>query len=363
MKSRSNENEVVQRNPEMDAGNFQSKTPPELNLGATTESGPIQAYMESTLDGKAAQISKDLSLAVTPDDPHGLYADAGKVTESNEKLKGVGAAIRLQETGETATAQGESNSKTLHKVLPINLMNRTGGEDMDLYADCGRSNSMITGSLDRAANYTGLDGKDRQSQSGDPAAMKLEIFNHVFTTLTTDAKYKDDPRIQRVVKTFYKYKQDAADYQDKIASEPDERKHGRLRKMQEVSWRKMLETYDRLPTKTKTEFDKQLGINAFANPDIGEGYTISSGGNYHHGMKDQTWNFHWAGVVMKSSNGKDNVTLENYAVGDWDAQNSDWAFAMYGSAEEGGQTFHEKMNATKGFGRRPTSMAIGRRQR
>lgn len=360
MKSRSNENEIVQRSPEMEAENFQSKTPPALSLGASTE-GPIQAYMESTLNGSAAQISKDLSLAVTPDDPHGLYAESGKVEESNAKLEGVGAAIRLQETGETAQAEGQNQSKTLHKVLPINLMNRTGGDDMQLYADCGRSNSMITGSLDRAANYTGLDGKEKQSASGDPAKMKLEIFRHVFETLKNDPEYAEDARLQRVVKMFYKYQQDAYDYTDKIANEPDERKHGRLKKMQEVSWRKMLETYDRLPTKTKTKFDQELGINAYANPDIGEGYTISSGGNYHHGMKDQTWNFHWAGVVMKSSDGKDNVTLENYAVGDWNAQNADWAYAMYGSAEEGGQTFHDKMNATKGFGRRPTTMAIGKR--
>ena len=358
MRSRSNENEIVQRTSEMNAG--QSKRAPELSLGASSEA-PMQRYQEATLDGQNAQVAKDLSLATTPDDGHGLYASAGKVEESNAKLQGVGAAIRLQETGETAQVQGPNSSKTLNKVLPINIMNRTGGDDMQLYADCGRSNSMITGSLDRAANYTSLDGQEKQSASGDPAKMKLEIFRQAFDFLKNDPEHAEDARTQRVVQTFYRYEQKAKESKAALDAETDERKKGRHSKMLEVNWRKMLESYDRLPPKVKEACDKKMGINAYANPDIGEGYTVSSGGNYHHGMKDQTWNFHWAGVVMKSSDGKDNVTLENYAVGDWDAQNSDWSFNMYGSAEEGGQTFHEKMDATKGFGRRPTTMAIGRR--
>ena len=72
-------------------------------------------------------------------------------------------------------------------------------------------------------------------------------------------------------------------------------------------------------------------------------------------QSEMTWNFHWAGVVMKD--GGDNISLENYAImfkstGDpkKDAENRekaynwvnrDWVFQMYGT-EKKGQTFHEQ---------------------
>lgn len=375
MRSLSSNRDPVQRTSAMNESELPSKTPPEFNL-ATSEAesevaerepepmvsdGPIQAYMESTLNGAAAQVSSDLSLATVPEDSHGLYAASGMVNESNEKLEAVGAKIRLQETGETGEVEAEGKKKTLNKVLPMNMFNGTSGEDMQLYADCGRSNSMVTGSLDRKANYTDLKGKEKQSKSGDPAAMKLEIFRHVFDTLKNDPEYAENASLQRVVTTFYKYEKQSYDLQDEIAAATDERTEAKLKKKQSLYWQRMLEAYDRIPGRTRKKFDEELGINDFANPDVGEGYTISSGGNYHANMKDQTWNFHWGGVVMKSNNGKDNVTLENYAVGDWDAQNNDWAYAMYGVGSEGKQSFHSKMNATKGFGKRPTTMAIGKR--
>jgi|GEM_PF-3452100 len=375
MRSHSSNRDLLQRTSAMNESDLPSKTPPEFSLATsdsesevvqrqtepTRSNGPIQAYMESTLNGAPAQVSEDLSLATIPEDPHGLYAEASKVAESNAKLEAVGAKIRLQETGESGEVQAEGKKKSLSKVLPMNMFNNTSGEDMQLYADCGRSNSMITGSLDRKANYTNLKGEKTQSKSGDPAAMKLEIFRHVFETLKNDPEYAENAGIQRVVSTFYKYEQQAYDLSDEIAAAADERTAAKLKKKQSLMWRRMLEAYDRIPGRTRKKFDEQIGINDFANPDVGEGYAISSGGNYHANMKDQTWNFHWGGVVMKSNNGKDNVTLENFAVGDWDAQNNDWAFSMYGVGSEGKQSFHAKMNATKGFGKRPTTMAIGKR--
>ena len=87
----------------------------------------------------------------------------------------------------------------------------------------------------------------------------------------------------------------------------------------------------------REDFDKTVGINRWASPEVGEGYTISSGGASEPGKR--TWNFHWAGVVMKG--GDDTVTLENYAVGDASVQNQEWVYQMYGSAKDKGQTFHE----------------------
>ncbi len=67
---------------------------------------------------------------------------------------------------------------------------------------------------------------------------------------------------------------------------------------------------------------------------------------------------------MKSDNGRDTVTLENYAIrGQPDAINTRWIFSMYGSpyaAEEDprkrGRTFHEEHRATETHGLTPTTI-------
>jgi hypothetical protein len=68
--------------------------------------------------------------------------------------------------------------------------------------------------------------------------------------------------------------------------------------------------------------------------------------------KGMTWNFHWAGVVMKD--GDNNVTLENYAVAldgpdGYAYVDRAWAFQMYGTKKVG-QTFHEGHLASRTHG-------------
>ncbi len=102
-------------------------------------------------------------------------------------------------------------------------------------------------------------------------------------------------------------------------------------------------------------FDKKSGTNRHANPDVGDAYTISSGGADKPGTS--TWNFHWAGVIFKSTTGSDNITMENYAGN----QNTEWRLQMYGVPTQGdarnGQTFHEKHYDTNQHGELPTTMS------
>lgn len=102
-------------------------------------------------------------------------------------------------------------------------------------------------------------------------------------------------------------------------------------------------------------FDKKAGINRHANPDVGDAYTISSGGPDKPGTS--TWNFHWAGVIFKSTTGSDNITMENYAGNATD----EWRLQMYGVPSDAdprtGQTFHEKHYQTNQHGEQPTTMS------
>jgi hypothetical protein len=79
----------------------------------------------------------------------------------------------------------------------------------------------------------------------------------------------------------------------------------------------------------------------------------------------KTWNFHWAGVVLKD--GADNVTLENFAVTDTYAKSKgvpqgafidrDWNFDMYGTVDKS-QTFHKEHLDSNTHGNTATSMVV-----
>ncbi len=104
-------------------------------------------------------------------------------------------------------------------------------------------------------------------------------------------------------------------------------------------------------------FDEKVGINRHANPGVGDAYTISSGGDSANPNKS-TWNFHWAGVIFKSTTGSDNITMENYA----GSLDSDWVLQMYGLPTAGnrrmGQTFQEQhRDVHEQHGKTPTTMS------
>ena len=109
--------------------------------------------------------------------------------------------------------------------------------------------------------------------------------------------------------------------------------------------------YWKLGSKGRRAFDFYAGINVAADPEIGGGYTMATEYDMpgFRDMGPMTWNFHWAGVVMKD--GDDNITLENYAVSygtspdpvenrrlqekAYNEVNRDWVFQMYGTRKKG----------------------------
>jgi hypothetical protein len=116
------------------------------------------------------------------------------------------------------------------------------------------------------------------------------------------------------------------------------------------------------------KFDKEAGINFYANPEVGESYSMATEGDMP-GFKEypgvSPWNYHWAGVVMKD--GSDNITLENYAVtkayaaskgvAQRDFIDRAWSFGMYGTTDKS-QTFHQKHLDSHTHGTHATSIAV-----
>jgi hypothetical protein len=133
------------------------------------------------------------------------------------------------------------------------------------------------------------------------------------------------------------------------------------------------EKYATMPGDKKDEVAARLGVNQFAAPKVGDAFaTFSTGAkrdedgkpnaggavtDFESGEKIKAkWGQHWGGVVAKSGDGADYVTLENYDRQAEDAGNAAAGkvaaegrafFGMYGS--EVGTTWHDAMKGSKEF--------------
>jgi hypothetical protein len=293
-----------------------------------TEVPPDKQRPDEWPVGKLARVSDDGTMVVRQDSQYGshkLYATRPRIKASNDTLKSSGSVVRLKETGEAMTGNPPELNKPgvigkcmdLVSVEPENVATSTSGTTMEIWADCGRCARDVMGigggggkNYDKVtATYT-ADGKVVKTDASSPKAMADEIMAE---TLGKDAWF------------------------GKAAA----------------GWQK----YKAMTSAERDQFDREHGINKYVSPDVGEGYTMATGGTPYPGKR--TWNFHWAGVVM--SNGSDHVTLENYAVGFAEAKNTDWDFQMYGPASKAGQTFHEQHKESKQHGDMPTTMGVGPR--
>jgi len=242
----------------------------------------------------------------------------------------------------------------------------TSGQSMKMWPDCGRAAHTVSGMDggsgsgrgDSRAIYTDKKGNEIKSKEWSESIARSEIMFHHFSKELTDKGLRD-----KIMKAYKEYKawMEAA---NKAYAKNDE---AAMKKAQAQAslWAEQLNEYSRsvysaLEDDKKIEFEKKVGINRFADPQLGEAYNIQTGGDAKPDAPNgMTWNFHWAGVIMKASG--DNMTLEGYADGT-DIQNSDWVMQVYGVGnDKPGQTFHEQhRDVHKQHGENPTTMRTGK---
>ena len=311
--------------------------------------------------------SDDHTLATKDAYPnHQLYAKPGKAAIATAALTQRGSGIRLVETANTKSfGMGKgAGHVTLHEIEAVNTVNNTRGASMTLWADCGRSAGVVVGSTKRRAIYE-RGGVAKRTTVNQPVKMRIIIMRG---WLSDEAKRRraldpSDAAIVQIEKAL-------------AAGRKLERRARAIRKKMETAtgtkydklsdeWSSVIDEaaeayfayYNALGKGEREAIDMALKINRYASPSVGEGYTIATGGDAIAGQEDNTWNFHWAGVVLTSDDGKDKVVLENYSVGKWNVANDRWTFEMYGT-EKKGQSFHERHFKSDLHGETPTSMTI-----
>ena len=313
----------------------------------------VQRYVTKQLGGEHCRVSENGNSVVMGEEGYSqkLYATDALIVDANKKLSQAGETgsyIRLVKTGDDLkvgdknvflvkpvfTPQTDSNNDALEDA------NKGKDEDdtMSLWADCGRSSRVVMGSHGDAAPHATYKKDGKQKDTGaayNPAQYSNQIY------LDTMPGFLKHPEHKQFLKAGVHYS--GTDKEDIIT--PNDADQAR-------------EQYWELGEEGRRRFDHVVGINTGANPEVGGGYTMNTEYNMP-GFKEKarnTWNFHWAGVVMKD--GSDNITLENYADGNgYDSVNMDWNFQMYGTVKKG-QTFQEEHLASNTHGSRASTFAV-----
>jgi hypothetical protein len=330
---------------------------------ATTRA--LQRYALKKYTKTTWRQADDLSMATRDGYPnHQLWAKPGKVAKSNAALQAVKSDIELVETAKEDKFWNDDKSVVvkLRKVEAKNKVNGTQGDSMLLYADCGRSASVVVGSLNRQAVYS--DEGARAVAAGSPDEMKAQIMktwlpkerarqktagNKANVKAIDDSLKQGKKREAELPPIAKRWQKATTDVMKKaIAAEYS----AKLAEIGEA----YLAYFNSRSGAERRRIAKELGINRYARPAVGQGYTTSSGGAAVPGAAS-TWNFHWSGVVMQSDDGNDNVVIENYSVSDWDKENKNWTFETYGLRKLS-QTFHSQHKDTDQHGQAPTTMVI-----
>ena len=112
--------------------------------------------------------------------------------------------------------------------------------------------------------------------------------------------------------------------------------------------------YANLSPAERDAFDREHGINKYAQPRVGQGQTIGTEYDmpgYHDIPGVRTWNFHYAATVLTS--GDDHVTLESAR--NWAP--TAWIFYLYGPHRKA-QSFHEEHGAMQSHGTHYTTFVV-----
>jgi hypothetical protein len=263
----------------------------------------------------------------------GLIASAGETLSAKQaglRLKDGGAGLTVEVPGNTEQRQEReksgkaSESKQLSR-LEVEQVADPGSKEF--FGDCGRLAREMMGPTGKDAPASVVCQPGGVPQVINPGISKKAAKEQVALMLFLDRKMRETPGYDKL---------------------PEEEK----RKIAEAA----KQEYSKLSETEKEEFIKKelkagrvprdkaeaLGIDEFAQPGVGEAFTIVRAGPHN----PNEYPYHWAAVIMVA--GPDRVTFENTAEsGHYDGKNTKWYLETYGPALEG-QSYHDDWKS--GFG-------------
>jgi hypothetical protein len=251
-----------------------------------------------TNDKQGLLVSEDNTLAIndTQEQAKEFYGAAGIVGSSNAALEAAKSKVRLKESGELSLRH---SGGTLKKITPTPDEETVQGA-AEGFAKLG---SHICIEMASSVMGSGLhEAVFQQPDSKDETVVNISSGN--------DA---GDPMINTLGEEFVNSppQVNTGDVRTNMLNKPSPALPG--------------ESYGKYArTKKGRRKARQMGINEYASPKVGEGYATYSlaasetkqidylqTGSAREALQS-IWGYHYAAVVAKSNDGKDTVTLENY---------------------------------------------------
>ncbi len=252
------------------------------------------------------KIAEDGELGVSA--KSGAWATASRRKNAENVLKKNYSSVKIEKGSRRIKGKAPANATGGDITLDeVKLVNRVGGGRADLTADCGTAAREILG-LNRKSDKFAAEYKTNTGK-------KLTA---------SDRYYGSEPTC-------------TDNFADHIF-----RKHFGLHLTNAQARARYKALPNTGPGLTKDKFDRKYGINKYAVPELGQAITSNEPGG---------WNFHFAGVILKSS--KDYITAENIPGSGRGSQS--WYYMIYGPRSKA-QTFHHKWKS--GVTGKTTTMVV-----
>ena len=242
------------------------------------------------------RVSNDGEMAV-PDvaETKDFYANDAVATASNAILKAGDSILEFVAPGpsvEVAVPSRPPAVATLKQLKPVNRWNKQESKELNGLAliehQCFITAHAVLGKRTGIRTQTG--------QAVFESGPERVVQNVKYETVVPVAEFVTKPSASYSPKAFEKSTAPGPKQADSSPQPVDE-----MAKQKSVN-----EAYNHISEQDRKLRSKELGINQFAVPEVGE--AIATFSTY---LPDTSkWNFHFAGVVAKS--GLDFVTLENY---------------------------------------------------
>ncbi len=299
------------------------------------------------------RVSNDSKLAVYQDShfgSHQCYAVEGQITAANEIIKKQGGGLSMTaDKTDAVSITNDKISETLYRVVPKNEVLSYGGSGDSMFwvSDCGGSaHSVMTGD------------ESGKSQAKYNKAIIEKEYMFKIKDFRKGLDKQTDPKTYGTTYSYYSSK-----HKRRVdLGTPQEHLAAIFEDISNDSFQNAWKGYQKLSDKLRDKFDQIVGLNQYAQPEIGEAYVIVANQDEYASGTKAGWNYHWGAVVLKS--GGDSVTFENFADPSKKTSN-DWSFQMYGS--EKGQTWHDDHKKRKmhhrgklfdEYGPNPTTLRI-----
>jgi hypothetical protein len=257
---------------------------------------------------------------------HDAYATPALIASAGAILRAKQSGVDIADggAGPQVDAPDGSGVKALSKV---DVKQVSDPASKEFFGDCGRMARDVMGPAAKDTPASVVCSPGGVPRVIDPVISKKAAKEELAVMLFLDRRIRDTPGYETMSAEDKKKIADAA-YSEYMALSDTAKEEFIKKQLKE----------GRFPA----DKAKELGIDEYAAPAIGEAYTIVRSGATGPGE----YPYHWAAVIMIA--GENRVTFENAAESSaYDQKNTKWYIETYGPASKA-QSYHEEWKTAFG---------------